>query len=324
MTGYSPSTVSKVFHNYEDVGEEAKEAIRQAAEKIGYVFKPRSTEISPSNTRMVAVIYDDWKGFGHPFFSDVLNSARTKLEENGYDMLFFRQNPPDNLEQLCREKQVDGILMISTEPAFHPIYRQLFQKFPVVSLNDVFVDEYSVISNNAQGVRKAMEYLIRLGHQNIALITGDPEQVAGRERLKEYRECLSENGIRFSKNYVGICTFYDYEEGYSIMSKLLERGKPTAVLTAGDYLCMGAVDYAIKAGYRVPEDISFIGFDDIEFARLFKPSLTTVRQNKTLLGEKAACLLLDLIAGKKPHKKRYLIDTELVLRESSTIRKGFE
>ena len=121
------------------------------------------------------------------------------------------------------KRQVDGILLISTDSDFHITYRQLFQKFPIVSLNEVFVNEYSVLSNNAQGIRKAMEYLIRLGHKKIAMITGELNQKPGIERFKEYRECLSENGIRFSKKYVKNCTYYSYEEGYEIMKKLLEQ-----------------------------------------------------------------------------------------------------
>lgn len=324
LTGYSPSTVSKVFRGYSDVGEEARNKIMEAAKQTGYISKYRFFHETSVREGVIAVIYDDWRGLQNPFFSEVLNSVRDTLGEVGYDLLFIRRNPPEDLEELCVKRQVNGILLISTNQDFHITYRQLFQKFPIVSLNEVFVNEYSVLSNNAQGIRKAMEYLIRLGHKKIAMITGELNQKPGIERFKEYRECLSENGIRFSKKYVKNCTYYSYEEGHEIMKKLLEQVQPTAVLATGDYLCMGAIDYAVKAGYQVPRDISFVGFDDIEYARVFKPALTTVRQNKELLGKVAAELLLDLVSGKKPHKKRYLIDTELILRESSTNWKGTE
>lgn len=319
LSGCSPSTVSKVFRGYDEISDKTRTKVLNAANELGYKVKKSSSLKSKSN--LIAVIYDDWKGFSHPFFSKVLDSARETLEKYNYDLLFLRTNPSDNIKEICIEKNIDGILIISTEPRFFNDYKKLFKQFPIVSLNEIFTDEYSVISNNAQGIHKAMEYLIRLGHKNIGLITGEQEQVPGKERFKEYRECLNENGIRFSKNLVQTCKFYNYEEGYSIMAKLLQKSKPTAVLVTGDYLCMGAIDYAIKAGYKVPEDISFVGFDDIEYAKLFKPAITTIKQDKEALGEQAVNLLMQLINGKRPSKKRYLIDTELILRESSTICK---
>ena len=319
LSGCSPSTVSKVFRGYDEISDKTRTKVLNTAKELGYKVKKSSSLKSKSN--LVAIIYDDWKGFSHPFFSKVLDSARKTLEKYNYDLLFLRTTPSDNIKEICIEKNIDGILIISTEPRFFNDYKKLFKQFPIVSLNEIFTDEYSVISHNAQGIHKAMEYLIRLGHKNIGLITGEHEQVPGKERFKEYRECLNENGIRFSKNLVQTCKFYNYEEGYSIMAKLLQKSKPTAVLVTGDYLCMGAIDYAIKAGYKVPEDISFVGFDDIEYAKLFKPAITTIRQDKELLGEQAVNLLMQLINGKRPNKKRYLIDTELILRESSTICK---
>ncbi len=319
LSGCSPSTVSKVFRGYDEISDKTRTKVLNAANELGYKVKKSSSLKSKSN--LIAVIYDDWKGFSHPFFSKVLDSARKTLEKYNYDLLFLRTTPSDNIKEICIEKNIDGILIISTEPRFFNDYKKLFKQFPIVSLNEIFTDEYSVISNNAQGIHKAMEYLIRLGHKNIGLITGEQEQVPGKERFKEYRECLNENGIRFSKNLVQTCKFYNYEEGYSIMAKLLQKSKPTAVLVTGDYLCMGAIDYAIKAGYKVPEDISFVGFDDIEYANLFKPAITTIKQDKEALGEQAVNLLMQLINGKRPSKKRYLIDTELILRESSAICK---
>ena len=319
LSGCSPSTVSKVFRRYDEISDKTRTKVLNAANELGYKVKKSSSLKSKSN--LIAVIYDDWKGFSHPFFSKVLDSARKTLEKYNYDLLFLRTAPSDNIKEICIEKNIDGILIISTEPRFFNDYKKLFKQFPIVYLNEIFTDEYSVISNNAQGIHKAMEYLIRLGHKNIGLITGEQEQVPGKERFKEYRECLNENGIRFSKNLVQTCKFYNYEEGYSIMAKLLQKSKPTAVLVTGDYLCMGAIDYAIKAGYKVPEDISFVGFDDIEYAKLFKPAITTIKQDKEALGEQAVNLLMQLINGKRPSKKRYLIDTELILRESSTICK---
>ena len=319
LSGCSASTVSNVFRGYSEISDKTREKVLNAANELGYKVKKSSSLKSKSN--LIAIIYDDWKGFSHPFFSKVLDSARKTLEKYNYDLLFLRTTPSDNIKEICIEKNIDGILIISTEPRFFNDYKKLFKQFPIVSLNEIFTDEYSVISNNAQGIHKAMEYLIRLGHKNIGLITGEQEQVPGKERFKEYRECLNENGIRFSKNLVQTCKFYNYEEGYSIMAKLLQKSKPTAVLVTGDYLCMGAIDYAIKAGYKVPEDISFVGFDDIEYAKLFKPAITTIKQDKEALGEQAVNLLMQLINGKRPSKKRYLIDTELILRESSTICK---
>ena len=319
LSGCSPATGSKGFRGYSEISDKTREKVLNAANELGYKVKKSSSLKSKSN--LIAIIYDDWKGFSHPFFSKVLDSARKTLEKYNYDLLFLRTTPSDNIKEICIEKNIDGILIVSTEPRFFNDYKKLFKQFPIVSLNEIFTDEYSVISNNAQGIHKAMEYLIRLGHKNIGLITGEQEQVPGKERFKEYRECLNENGIRFSKNLVQTCKFYNYEEGYSIMAKLLQKSKPTAVLVTGDYLCMGAIDYAIKAGYKVPEDISFVGFDDIEYAKLFKPAITTIKQDKEALGEQAVNLLMQLINGKRPSKKRYLIDTELILRESSTICK---
>ena len=138
LTGYSPSTVSKVFRGYRDVGEEARNKIMEAAKQTGYISKYRFFHETSVREGVIAVVYDDWRGLQNPFFSEVLNSARKTLGELGYDILLIRKHPPEDLEELCVKRQVDGILLISTDSDFHITYRQLFQKFPIVSLNEVF------------------------------------------------------------------------------------------------------------------------------------------------------------------------------------------
>jgi DNA-binding LacI/PurR family transcriptional regulator len=176
---------------------------------------------------------------------------------------------------------------------------------------------YSVDVDNQLAARNAVEYLLDLGHTQIACITHAPfSYTASPDRVRGYKSALVNAGIQPDDDLIRYADFTP-ESGYTQMESLLASPKKfTAVFVASDNVAMGAKAALREAGMRIPEDISLVGFDDIPWAQFADPPLTTVHLQAQELARRACLVLMDLLKGKQPELKRQIIDTHLVVRKS--------
>ena len=177
---------------------------------------------------------------------------------------------------------------------------------------------YSVDVDNHLAAKQAVQYLLELGHTEIACITNaPPSYAAAPDRVRGYRDALLNSGITPNEDLIRYADF-DPQSGYEQMNSLLQNDKKfTAVFVASDNVAMGAKSALREAGLRIPEDISLVGFDDIPWAQYADPPLTTVRIDAQDLARKACLVLMDLLQGKEPKVKQQVIETHLVVRKSS-------
>jgi DNA-binding LacI/PurR family transcriptional regulator len=213
---------------------------------------------------------------------------------------------------------VDGLVLPPDR-----IARFVKEGLPIVCL-DRDVDSKSVPLvqvDNRLGALMATEHLIRLGHDRIAHVAGPPELRISEERVQGYRQAFLSGGVQPDPRLVAVGSFT--EEGGSEATRTLMDGRGfTAVFAANDLSAIGVMSALTASGWRVPEDVSVIGFDDLRLSRYTIPPLTTIRQPAVEIARRATQLLLDLASGRKVRQLRHLLEPELVVRSSTAAPRG--
>lgn len=192
------------------------------------------------------------------------------------------------------------------------------RQFPIVLACEYLegADIPTVSIDNISSARKATEHLIRLGHCRIAHLSGPMNIILSRDRLRGYQQALAQHELEADAALVQEGDF-TYESGYNLTLKLLALEKPpTAIFAANDEMAIGAIKAVRHRGGRVPDDVAVVGFDDIQMASIFEPSLTTIAQPMFEIGQKAMELLLALIEGTSARRRQLVLPDRLVIRDS--------
>ncbi|MTH54135.1 substrate-binding domain-containing protein [Bacillus mangrovi] len=320
--GVSSTTVSKALNNYPDVSEKTKNVILTVAAEMGYLPNSHAQSLSTKKTWSVGVMFTEDNGVGmkHPFFNAVIESFRKHAENEGYDLVFpsrnLRNRNTSYLEYF-QYRGVDGIIIICSDQNDPFVLEVLDSSIPIVVIDMDKVNSSVVHSDNVTGGEKAVEYLLSLGHRKIAHISGAPDTFSGSARIQGYRNAMSRAQLEIPEDYLVDGGMFSVREGQEAMEKLLTLpDRPTAVFAAGDLLAIGAMEAIKKAGLTVPEDISVIGFDDIEMAEFLSPKLTTVKQDTDEIGKQAVHLLVNQMNQKKKSLMSEMVPVTLIERES--------
>lgn len=321
-TGYSPTTVSKAFNNYSDVREKTRQEIFRTAQEMGYLPNSHARTLTTKKSWTIGVLFVENTGVGirHPFFSAVIESFKKLAVAKGYALMFISKDvggKQSGYLENCRIRGVDGVVVFLSDYD-DPYFQELLESsIPTVILDFESPETHTVCSDNTAGAQLAVEYLVSLGHQRIAHISGGMNTFPGKMRELGYKEAMQQQRLEVPENYIVNGPFYSLESGYSAMQELLKLPeRPTAVFASGDLLALGAVMAAKDSGLSVPRDISVMGYDDIDLAGYVTPALTTIRQDTTLLGSRAADILFASIEGKQLDKEAILVPVEVVERES--------
>ncbi|MDO4621379.1 MAG: LacI family DNA-binding transcriptional regulator [Eubacteriales bacterium] len=316
-TGLSLATISK-YLNGGNVLPENREKIDRAIDKLHYQVNEMARGLVTNRTYTVGLIAQKISSI---FNGTLMEIIGRELRKNGYGMLICDSSDDsateaDNIRFLLNKK-VDGMLVIATSMDMAAVRPAVDAGVPIV-----FVDRWvpdsglaSVTLDNRKAAKEAVEYLIRNGHRDIALL-GSREEMTGIEREKGYRDALEEAGIPIREEFVFVES-HTLEHGYNGMKQILrQKEKPTAVLMTNYDINLGTVIAMNEMGVRCPEDISLIGIDDLLLPRIVKPSLTVMRQPMEEIGTAAAKLLLAEINGEETSEKQIMFDAELLLGNS--------
>jgi len=322
-TGYSRTTVSKAFNDYNDISDKAKKAIMAAAKEMGYHPNAQARGLKMRRSFTIGVILDELLGYGlsHPFFSNVIQSFRKAVEDSGYSMILISNNLGNsNINSYishCNQLNVDGVFILCTDSEDPAIVELVQSSIPTV-LFDMPSDETPcVLSDHYQGAYEAVTYLHSLGHKKIAHIYGTELTFAGSERARGYRQAMKDLNLVVPKDYMVSGGYFDMKYAQNAMEELLKlTDRPTAVFASGDMMALGAAQVCDSHGLKIPEDMSIIGFDNLQMLDWIKPALTTVAQDYDAIGE-ACCRLLTKIIDKKDSDKHHqVIPTKIVVRKS--------
>lgn len=324
-SGYSIATVSKALNNYSDISEKARTKILAVCKEIGYMPNSSARTLPTKKSWTIGVVFSEELGVGitHPFFSHVIESFKQSIEANGYDLLFISRELGHSIYSYlehCRYRNVDGVIVVHTDFSEPEVREILDSDLPSVVIDNVQTRSINISSDNYGGAKMAIDHLIGLGHRKIAHISGNEESYASQVRKKAYLDQMKTLNGEIPEAYIQCGGFFSLEGGYDAMRRLLElEDQPTAVFASGDYMAIGAMRAIKEAGLKIPEDISVVGFDDVEVSRLVCPGLTTVRQDAFRIGQSAAESLIKRINSESDEGNE-LIPVAFIERSSTMKR----
>lgn len=316
VAGVSYATVSRALNDHPEISEETRQRIKEIAREMGYTPNAVARGLVKKNTEMIALIIPD---ITNPFYPEVARGVEDFARENGYCVFLCNTDWNEQNEQkylkILKERRVDGIIIAPVSADTYGYVSQENIGIPVVYIGNRVEEPTSsfVVIDDFKAAYIATEYLIKLGHRNIAFIGGHDSSTSHTDRINGYKHALRENGLEADINSISGYSFRK-ESGYGTFLEMIKNRKvPTAVVAENDIIALGIMESAERHGYRVPEDISIIGIDDIEFGTLPKVNLTTVAQPKFEIGQKACEILLDLISGNADSKK-VILEPFLIVR----------
>jgi DNA-binding LacI/PurR family transcriptional regulator len=315
--GVGVGTVSRVLNEHPSVSSATRRKVLAAIDALDYTPNPIARRLSLRKTLAIAVIVPF---FTRPAFTERLRGVEYALADSEYDLILFNVETTAKrdayFQDVPRRERFDGLLIVSLSPRNGEVEHFLQAAVPTVLIDARHPGLSRVVIDDVAGGRLATQHLIELGHRRIGFVGDQLENpfnfVSSRDRYTGYRQALAEAGLSFQAGYH--CQGeHGREQARHMASHLLSLpDPPTAVFAASDTQALGVLEAAQDAGLKVPEDLSVVGYDDIEIAEFFH--LTTVRQPLFALGVEGVELLLETIANPPPAPRRVLLPVELVIR----------
>ena len=321
--GVSHSTVSRALRDDPLVAEETASRIRRLASELSYVPSAAARSLKTSRSRVLGVIVNR---IADPFYSEVLDGVQEVFQTAGYSLFLGSPNHSPlgarSVLQAMAERRVEGIIVCSTTVSEADLAQV---GSPVVLVHSRVLEHRSpsLSHDDRHGAKQLTEHLLELGHRQIAFLGNVRGGRLTQERLSGYREALFEADLMVPGEYVAMASSGEPTGGAEGMRSLLDRElTPTAVVCYNDMMAFGAMQVIRESGLTVPDDLSVVGFDNIELSAYFSPALTTIHQPKYQLGSEAAHMMLrqlnDAFEGRDVEQaERITVRGELRIRSST-------
>lgn len=323
-SGYSIGTVSRALNNAAGVSETARDIILEVVEKHNFKLNPNAKFLKQKTREGILILI---RGLENALFSDLMEKIQGEVERRGYDaIVHYLGEDEDEVEEaldVISQRSLQGILFLGSS---RERFRKQFDKIHIPSLlvtNSAtglpFANLSSVTTNDAGAAQYAVEYLFSKGHRQIGVLGGfvDRSQPA-KSRYQGVQYAYFNRGRRFDPRKLYEANYFMLDGGYQAMKNLLKKNRNiTAVFCMADTMAIGAMRAAVDEGLRIPEDISFIGFDGIQISDYVIPRLTTIVQDTDTMAIRSVEILLDMIENAKPAANE---EISFMLREGETVR----
>jgi LacI family transcriptional regulator len=317
----SVGTVSHVINNTAGVREPVRKRVLEAIERLGYQPSLLARGLRRNRTTIIGVIIPD---ISNPFFPLVVRGVEDIAYQNSYRLMLCNTDNDAQKEQVyfneLRAYRMAGLIVIpSANSRLVLLAGSTGGETPVICLDRCPGGWRgdSVTVDNEEGAYQATRYLLELGHRRIACIAGQLHVTSGVERLKGFKRALREAGVSIAPEYIQEGRF-DRLSGYEKALMLLQFSpRPTAIFAANDLVALGVLAALRELGLRCPEDVSLVGFDDLELASFTNPALTTVAQPAYQMGARAAALLFERLRGEEVPTHRIVMKATLKARDST-------
>lgn len=319
--GVSVTTVSHVLNATRFVSDDARERVEAAVLALAYVPSAVARSLKHNTTRTLGMLIPN---NSNPYFAEIIRGVEACCFDAGYNLILCNSDDqPDKQASYVRvlaEKRIDGLVLVSSGVAPDLAAQLQAQALPVVLVDREVpgLDCDLVEVDHTAGGEIATRHLLELGHPQVVCISGPAGLTPSSQRRAGWKRALAAAGVARREGDLVRGDFTSHS-GYLAMQSLLARKqRPSAVFVCNDVMAIGALCAIHEAGLRVPEDISVVGFDDIELAAYTFPPLTTVAQPKQAIGTGTAQLLLERIAGESGAPRRLILQPELRVRKSTT------
>jgi LacI family transcriptional regulator len=322
LAGVAESTVSRALNDSPLITEPIKVKVRDAARELGYIPSRQAMLFARKRTNTIGFVvpsYGSFPPFSRSYFPALLDGVVLESDASGFapTIILDRQDKQAaDYHALIRSKTVDGLLFAVTRADFRPFAGLRESGVPFVLINNYHTGLNSVDARPEIGMRKAFSHGVNLGHTRFGYITGDIRYRNAIDRLEAFKSLAAEFGVEtaivegdFSKT-----------SGYAGAGKLLNSAlPPTLVMTSSDRCAFGVLQYAAERGIAVPAELSVIGYDNLPPVQDITPPLSTIDQPVTALARSATRLLIDLLLGRREEPVQEWLDTDLIVRESTSI-----
>lgn len=319
--GVSTATVSRALSTPDRVSEVTRASVLKAVEATGYRINHAARNLRRRQTGGIVVLVPN---LANPFFSQILSGIAAAIAPSGYNVLIAdtrQREDGSHIRAYLHNNRADGLIVLdanlpqdvlmSGEAEHHP---------PIIFAcewleND---DRPKVVIDNAHGAKLAIDHLVELGHTQIGHVMGPPDNILAITRADGARNALQQHGLKWRPDWFFEGDFSLQSGAEAAQRWLAMEDRPTAVFCSSDAMACGFIGELHQRGIRVPEDASVIGFDDIDIAAHFVPSLTTIAQPRTTIGETAAHRLLLMIQGNDLLEEALsVLPVELIKRQST-------
>ena len=322
QAGVSRSTVSRVVNDQPYVKPEVRERVLKVIQSTGFHPNLAARTLASQRSWMIGLVLPRSVSsfFSDPYFPRLTQGIAQACNQHNYTLGLFLVGTPEDEEKIyprvSRRGFLDGVLVQSGQIGDHLIDRLVNSTLPLVVAGRPFntTDLSYIDVDNVQAAFQAVSHLVTLGYRRIGTISGMTNSTVSLDRKEGYLKALLEHGLVVDKDLIVEGDFSE-ASGYRAMELLLPA-QPEAIFAASDLMALGAMRFVREAGLRVPDDIAFVGFDDLPQASLADPPLTTIHQPITEFGMKAVEILIDLIEDGAKSMQRVIMDTELVIRAS--------
>ncbi|MCK0125942.1 LacI family DNA-binding transcriptional regulator [Gelidibacter sp. F2691] len=322
--GVSQSAVSRVFTPGASASKKTVEKVRKAATELGYRPNVLARAMVSGKSRIIGLVVAYLE---NQFYPEALEKLSNELQQRGYHVLIFlAEQTAGNIDDVVEEildYQVDGIIAASVAMSSDLSERCRAAGVPMVLFNRSQDDPNmsAVTSDNYAGGRKIAEFLLEAGHRKIGHIAGWEGASTQRDREAGFISALAEAGVALHSRAAGDFTM---EKAAEATRKMFASDPPEAVFVANDHMAVAVMDtLRFELGFKVPEDVSVVGFDDVPAAGWPAYNLTTVRQPANRMVADTVEILLDQIENKSDEPRRIAIDGPLILRGSARIPEGW-
>ncbi len=320
LAGVSTTTVSHVINKTRFVAESTQERVNKAVEELNYAPSAVARSLKSNSTRTIGMLVTQST---NPFFAEVVDGVESYCYRQGYTLILCNtggiyEKQRDYIRMLA-EKRVDGMLVICSDltqelkemlDAHKNIPKVIMDWGPESSQADKIID------NSEEGGYLATRFLIDNGHKNIACLTGHSDKAVCVERISGCQRALKEEGLTLRNDWVFNGNF-EADTAVEVADKIASlKERPTAIFCFNDIMALGLISRLVEHNIRIPEDISVIGYDNIDLAAYFSPPLTTIHQPKRRVGKTAFEILLERIKNKEHEKQVFEMKPELVVRKS--------
>lgn len=325
--GVSVITISKVLRNHPDVGDETRERVLARVKELDYRPNLAARSLVTGRTYLVGLVVPDLL---HPFFAEIAKSLSEALRMSGYYLIVSSSDEdPDLEEQEINQllaRRLDTLIIASCRSTVELFFRIEKQKTPYVLIDRILPGlsaNFVGVDDEAVGML-ATKHLIDIGCKRIAHIRG-PETTPSIRRVEGYKRALAQSGLKVSEDYIIAEPKGDVEtrqRGAEAMRQLLNlKARPDGVFCFNDPLAMGAMNYALDQGIKIPEDIAIIGCGNLHYDDALSVPLSSINQHSRRIGREAARIALGILNSKVPPKpESVILQPELIARRSTQRR----
>ncbi|HWS29216.1 MAG TPA: LacI family DNA-binding transcriptional regulator [Clostridia bacterium] len=330
VCGVSVASVSKALNNASDIGAETAKRIRDTAKEMGYFPNAAARALKTNRSYNIGILFAESGkhgsligGLAHEFFTQVIGSFQHEAEANGYDFTFITRNIGGTtmtyLEH-CRYRNCDGALVAGVDFSDPYVMELMDSDLPIVTIDHLYSFRSAVLSDNVQCMRDLIRYIYNKGHRKIAFITGQQNVAVTKYRLASFYKTCEELGIDVPDEYIKEATFHEPPASAAATRELLRlSNRPTCILYPDDFAFIGGMNEIEASGLMIPDDISVVGYDGIYLSQVFRPRLTTLKQDTEKLGITAAQMLVQAMKYPKADIPRHVFIPGTVL-EGETVK----